>query len=64
MCAFTPVCMCVCARVNVCLCTLTEQTICDTESCVLLTGNMLLHLIKNNLVVQMQGDIKNSYDLL
>jgi hypothetical protein len=63
-CVHTHLCVCVCTCVNVCLCTLIEQTTCDTESCVLLTGNMLLYLIKNNVVVQMQGDIKNSYDLL
>jgi hypothetical protein len=44
------------------MCMLIEQKICDTESCLLLTGNMLVHLIKNNLVVQMQGDMKSSYD--
>ena len=63
-CVHTHLCVCVCEWVYVCLCTLTEQTICDTESCLLLTGNMLLHLIKNNLVVQMQGGMKTSYDLL
>ena len=50
--------------VCVCVCTVTEQAICDTEGCLLLTGTMLLYLIKNNFVVQMQGDIKNSCDLL
>lgn len=44
------------------MCMLIEQKICDTESCLLLTGNILVHLIKNNLVVQMQGDMKSSYD--
>ena len=58
LCACVHTHLCVCMRVNVCLCTWIEQTICDTESCLLLTGNMLLHLIKNNLVVQMQGDLK------
>ena len=62
--AYKPVCVCewVSEWVNVCMCMLIEQKICDTESCLLLTGNMLVHLIKNNLVVQMQGDMKSSYD--
>jgi len=42
------VCLCACVHTHLCVCVcvcvyvLTEQTICDTESCLLLTGNMLL----------------------
>jgi hypothetical protein len=66
--SFVFVCICVLVCVHtcvcVCVCTLIEQTVCDTESCLLLTGSMLLHFIKNTLVVQMQGDTKNLCDLL